>query len=369
MNYDTQFKLGELLLAIDRPTYFIADIGANHDGDLQRAKDLVRRAKDAGADAAKFQHFDAPKIVSDYGFRNLGEAKSHQEKWDRPVFDVYEQYSINNDWNHTLWETAREAGIAWMTTPYDQEATDRVVDLLPAFKIGSGDITWLESIKHIASKGKPIFLATGASDIFEVEEAVNTVLAINRQLCLLQCNTNYTGNMDNIKYVNLKVLQSFALHWPGMPLGLSDHTPGHASVLGAIALGARAIEKHFTDDTRRKGPDHGFAMDPRTWREMVDRSRELENALGDGIKRVEENEKDAAIVQRRSIRLKQDLAAGTILKPDHLVCLRPAPADSIAPSRIGLVLGRRLTRDKVKSAELRHEDLTEVKGNDKRQAR
>ena len=166
--------------------------------------------------------------------------------------------------------------------------------------------------------------------------------------------------MENFKYVNLRVLQAFALHWPGMPLGLSDHTPGHASVLGAIALGARAIEKHFTDDTTRKGPDHGFAMDPRTWREMVDRSRELEYALGDGIKRVEGNELDSSVVQRRCIRLKRDLPAGTVLKADHLVSLRPAPAGSIAPSRIGDVLGRRLARDKVEGAELTHEDLTKV---------
>lgn len=360
MNYDTELKIGGRLLAIDQPTYFIADIAANHDGDLQRARDLIRRAKDAGADAAKFQHFDAPKIVSDYGFRNLGGAKTHQAKWDRPVFEVYEQYSINNDWNQTLWETAREVGIDWMTTPYDRESTDRVADLLPAFKIGSGDITWLESIQHIASKGKPVLLATGASDLFEVEEAVNAFLAVNRQLCLLQCNTNYTGELKNFRYVNLRVLQAFALHWPGMPLGLSDHTPGHASVLGAIALGARAIEKHFTDDTTRKGPDHGFAMDPRTWREMVERSRELEYALGDGIKRVEGNEKDSAIVQRRSIRLKQNLPAGTVLKEDHLVSLRPAPAGSISPARIGAVLGRRLSRDKVEGAELTYEDLAKV---------
>jgi sialic acid synthase SpsE len=361
MRYDTELKIGSRALGLDQASYFIADIAANHDGDLQRAKDLIRRAKDAGADAAKFQHFNAPKIVSDYGFRNLGGVQTHQTKWDRPVFEVYEQYSLNNDWNQALWECARDAGIDWMTTPYDKEATDRVFDLLPAYKVGSGDITWLESIEHIASKGKPVFLATGASNLFEVEEAVETVLAVNRQLCLLQCNTNYTGDLENFKYVNLRVLQAFALHWPGMPLGLSDHTPGHAVVLGAIALGARAIEKHFTDDTSRKGPDHGFAMDPRTWREMVDRSRELESALGDGVKRIELNEKDSAIVQRRSIRLAQDLRVGTVLKADHLVCLRPAPVASIAPSRLGEVIGRRLTRDKARGAELIHEDLAQVK--------
>jgi N-acetylneuraminate synthase len=144
-----------------------------------------------------------------------------------------------------------------------------------------------------------------------------------------------------------------------MLLGLSDHTPGHAAVLGAIALGARVIEKHFTDDTTRKGPDHGFAMTPRTWREMVDRSRELQDALGDGVKRVERNEKDSAIVQRRCLRLAQNLPAGTRVRADHLVCLRPAPAGSIAPSRIDAVIGRRLLRDKDRDVELRFEDLGE----------
>ncbi len=267
----------------------------------------IRRARDAGADAVKFQHFRADKIVSDFGFRHLGGQIAHQAKWQKSVFEVYRQYSINRDWDLTLVECAREAGIDWMTTPYDREATDAVADLLPAFKIGSGDVTWVQSIEHIASKGKPVLLATGASHLAEVVTAVESVLKHNRQLCLLQCNTNYTGDLENLRYVNLRVLQSYAIHWPGLPLGLSDHTPGHATVLGAIALGARIVEKHFTDDAARVGPDHGFSMTPATWREMVSRSRELEAALGDGIKRIEANERDAAVVQRRCLRLARDL--------------------------------------------------------------
>lgn len=359
MNYETRLKIGERALALDSPAYFIADIAANHDADLGRAKDLIKRAKDAGADAAKFQHFDAPKIVSDYGFRHLSGVQTHQSKWDKSVFDVYKQYSLNHDWSHELNETARAVGIEWMTTPYDMEATDRVAEMVPAFKIGSGDVTWLEFLTYTASKGKPMLLSTGASDFAEVEEAVDAILAVNRQLCLLQCNTNYTGELENFKYVNLRVLQTYARRWPGMPLGLSDHTPGHATALGAIMLGARIIEKHFTDDTTRKGPDHGFSMDPRTWREMVQCARELENALGDGIKRVERNEIESAVVQRRSLRLKRNLAAGTVVKPEHLVSLRPAPSGSIAPSRISKVLGRRVIRDLKEGAELHFDDLAE----------
>jgi sialic acid synthase SpsE len=357
MRYATSFLIGTREIALDHPTYFIADIAANHDGDLARAKDLVALAKEAGADAVKFQHFAADKIVSDVGFRQLGAQIAHQASWGKSVFEVYRQYSIDRGWDRILVETARAAGIDWMTTPYDREAADAVAELLPAFKIGSGDITWLEAIEHIARKGKPVLLATGAAALAEVEAAVETVLAHNRCLCLLQCNTNYTGSLENLRHVNLRVLASYAVHWPGLPLGLSDHTPGHATALGAIALGARVIEKHFTDDTARAGPDHGFSMTPATWREMVLRARELEAALGDGIKRIESNEREAAIVQRRCLRLVRDLPAGTVLAREHLAALRPAPEGALPPSSIAAVLGRRLARARAAGTELRWSDL------------
>lgn len=357
MRYDTSFRIGNREIALDAPTYFIADIAANHDGDLQRAKDLIRLARDSGADAAKFQHFKAESIVSDYGFRSLGGQMAHQAKWEKPVFEIYADYSINRDWNHALAETARSVGIHWMTTPYDIEAVDQVVDLLPAFKIGSGDITWPAFIRYVASKKKPILLATGAATMTDVEVAVEAVLRENRQLCLMQCNTNYTGSLENFRFVNLKVLQTFALHWPGMPLGLSDHTPGHATALGAVALGARTIEKHFTDDTARKGPDHPFSMTPSTWREMVGRTRELENAMGDGVKRIEPNEMDSSIVQRRCLRLKTDLPAGTILEAKHIEALRPAPRAAFTPAQIDLAVGKRLRRAMPAGCEIGGADL------------
>ena len=358
MKYDTSFSIGDHEVSASSASYFVADIAANHDGDLERAKKLIFLAKDAGADAAKFQHFKAERIVSDYGFRNLGGQMAHQAKWDKPVFEVYADYSLNRDWNHALAETARRAGIHWMTTPYDIEAVGQVVDLLPAFKIGSGDITWPAFIEYVASKGKPVLLASGAAAMTDVETAVDAVLRHNRQLCLMQCNTNYTGSLDNFRHVNLRVLQAYALHWPGLPLGLSDHTPGHATVLGAIAFGARVIEKHFTDDTTRKGPDHPFSMTPATWRDMVDRARELECALGDGVKRIEDNEQDSAIVQRRSLRVRADMAAGAVLSADHLEALRPCPKDACTPAQIERVVGKRLKRALPAGREIYPDDLT-----------
>ncbi len=342
MDYDTSFSVNGQEVAIDRPTYFIADIASNHDGDLERAKALIWLAREAGADAAKFQHFLARRIVSDRGFRVLKGNQSHQSGWNKSVFETYEDYEVNRSWTETLAATAAEAGIHFMTTPYDVEATTEIAPLVPAFKIGSGDITWTASIAHIARQGMPVFMATGAAEMKDVTRAVSTVLAHNRQLCLMQCNTNYTGDLENFAHVNLRVLQSYALTWPGLPLGLSDHTPGHATVLGAVALGARAVEKHFTDDMSRIGPDHGFSMTPATWREMVERTRELEAALGDGIKRVQDNEQDTVVIQRRALRLTRDLEAGAVLHGNSLEPLRPAPNGALEPWLEPKLLGRRL---------------------------
>jgi N-acetylneuraminate synthase len=206
----------------DNPAYFIADIAANHDGDLERAKELIYLAAEAGADAAKFQHFKAEKIVSDIGFRELKCNPSHQEKWAKSVFDVYTDASVDLGWTVTLKETCDKAGVAFFTSPYDMELVEHVDPYVPAYKIGSGDITWLEIIKFIASKGKPYILASGASTMEEVQMAVNAALTVNPQLALLQCNTNYTGSIENMKYVQLNVLRSYRIMYPEMVLGLSD---------------------------------------------------------------------------------------------------------------------------------------------------
>ncbi len=330
----------------DHPTYFIADIAANHDGDLERAKALIYKAAEAGADAAKFQHFKAESIVSDHGFKSLGGQQSHQAKWKKSVFEVYKDASVDLGWTPVLKETCDKAGITFFTSPYAFDLVDHIDPYVPAYKIGSGDITWLEIIEHIASKGKPCILATGASTMDDVLRAVEAALRVNAQFALLQCNTNYTGSLENFRFIQLNVLRSYRTMFPEMVLGLSDHTPGHVTVLGAVALGARMIEKHFTDDMGRTGPDHAFSMDPRAWRDMVDRTRELENALGCGIKQVEDNERDTAVLQRRSLRAARELPAGHVLTRGDLTVLRPCPPDSLPPYRVHELIGRMLRRPK-----------------------
>lgn len=341
----------------DYPTYFIADIAANHDGDIERAKDLIYMAAEAGADAAKFQHFTAKTIVSDEGFKALGGQQSHQAKWKKSVTEVYADASVPLKWTTTLKETCDKAGICFFTSPYDKALVDHIDPHVPAFKIGSGDITWLEIIEHIASKQKPTIIASGASNMDDVHRAVSAALAINPKLALMQCNTNYTAELENLKYIQLNVLKCYRAMYPNMVLGLSDHTLGHTTVLGAVTLGARMIEKHFTDDTSRAGPDHGFSMSPKAWKDMVVATRELENSLGNGIKKIEDNEKQTAVLQRRAIRLLQDLPAGTVLTRNHVTVLRPCPADAISPMDLAVVPGKKLMRDMASGDYLRWNDL------------
>jgi len=357
MQWDDGFDIGGRRIARGEPTYFIADIASSHDGELSRAVELIHLAKQAGADCAKFQHFLAKDIVSDQGFRALGGQIAHQSDWEQSVYEVFETYQTPREWTDTLVEECRKADIDYMTTPYDIDAVDQMVPFLQAFKIGSGDIAWTQFIQTVARTGKPVFIASGAADMEGVERAMAAALEVTSRLCLMQCNTNYTGSLENFAYVNLNVLKTFAERWPGLPLGLSDHTSGHAAVLGAVTLGACAVEKHFTDDNDRDGPDHPFSMNPISWREMVDRTRELELALGDGVKRIEGNEQDSAVVQRRCLRLTRDMQAGDTLAESDLEALRPRPEGSVEPFDLEAVTGRTLAAPKARGEALMHEDL------------
>jgi len=347
-----EILIGDKKIGGENPTYFIADIAANHDGDLSRAKHLIHLAKDAGADAAKFQNFRAEQIVSDYGFTHLDGQQSHQSKWRKSVFEVYKDATVPFDWTPYLKEECDKVGIHYFSSPYDFGAIDMLEPYVPAYKVGSGDINWHEALVHMASKGKPILLATGASDIGEVQKAVDVVSKVNRQLVIMQCNTNYTGNLANFCHIHLNVLKTYALMFPDAVLGLSDHTPGHATVLGAVALGARVIEKHFTDDSSRLGPDHAFSMIPSSWTDMVQRTRELELALGSASKFVAGNETETVVIQRRCLRAARDIAQGKIFTAADLDVLRPAAKGGLPPYEMTGVIGRKAAKELKKGQEI-----------------
>jgi N-acetylneuraminate synthase len=333
------------VISKNSPTYFIADIAANHDGSLDRAINLIRLAAESGANAAKFQNFKAETIVSNRGFAELGGKLAHQSKWKKDVVQVYREASIPLDWTDSLIEACKENNIDYFTAPYDLEYIDYFAKKMSITKIGSGDITWLDSLRAISNSKTYVFLATGASSMDDVKRALEVLQSALKPIVLMQCNTNYTGDPKNVEHLNLKVLETYSREFPDVITGLSDHTPGHLSVLAAVTLGARVVEKHFTDDTSREGPDHGFSLDPKTWSAMVKETRLLERALGDGVKRIEANEVDSAIVQRRALRYGRDLKKGNKIERGDLIALRPCPANGLTPFEIDLLVGKFLKRD------------------------
>ena len=343
-------KINQNIISNNSKTYFIADIAANFDGDIARAKDLIYLAAEAGADAAKFQNFLAKTIVSDQAFKTIGKQLSHQADWKDSVYDVYDKASLPILWTETLRDTCVDAGIDYITTPYDLSLIPILSEYVSAWKVGSGDITWHELIRTLSLDDKPLLIATGASNMNEVELAMSVALENKKDVVLMQCNTNYTASLENFKYIELNVLKEYRKKYPDIILGLSDHTPGHSTVLGSIALGAKMIEKHFTDDNDREGPDHKFSMNPRSWRDMVDRSRELEYALGTGIKKIMDNEKESVVVQRRGLCASHDLEVGRIITSDDLIALRPCINNGIEPYKMQQLIGKK-TNCKVVSGE------------------
>ena len=376
-----RIKIGTHYVGPDEPVYFIADIAANHDGDLEKAKDLIYSCAENGARAAKFQNFFAKSIVSDKGFRQMGGKFSHQEGWDKSIFEIYEDAALPVTWTETLRDTCADAGIDYFTAPYSLELVRQLQPFVSAWKMGSGDITWHEEIEAMAKSGLPFIMATGASTMAEVTAAVGAALKHTDQLILMQCNTNYTAKLDEprdvtlerFRNINLKVLESFAKAFPGVSLGLSDHTHGHSTVLGAVGLyGARSIEKHYTLDNNLVGPDHPFSMNPESWKLMVEKTAELDDliadgmswdekyqlveslcddpeglslSIGDGVKKVEDNEKDTVVLQRRGLRATRDLVAGETISEGDLFPLRPCPEDALAPYELSKCLGRVLIKD------------------------
>jgi len=353
----SEFKINNIKIGSNYPSYFIADIAANHDGEINKAIDLIHMAKESGANAAKFQHFQAETIVSDSSFKAMGKQISHQSKWKKSVYQVYKEAEFNLKWTPVLKKICDKIKIHFFTSPYSFELVDHVNKYIPAYKIGSGDITWIKIIEYIASKNKPYIIATGAATLADVKRAYNCAYKLNKKIALMQCNTNYTASSENFKFINLNVIKNYIKIFPKAVIGLSDHTLGHSTVLGAITLGARIFEKHFTIKNSDNGPDHKFSMNPKTWRQMIEAARELEVSLGNGKKIIEKNELETVIVQRRSIHFLKDYKIGQKLNKNDLFPLRPCPKGSVQPYEIDKCKNKTLKNKKFKGDVLLWKDL------------
>ena len=333
------------------PVFIIAEAGVNHNGDLRRAVEMVDTAADAGADAVKFQTFRADEVVSagapkaQYQVENTGEQESQLE--------MIKRLELSPDAHRKLIERCHARGIMFLSTPFDFPSADLLETLsVPAYKVPSGEITNWPFLEHVASKGKPVILSTGMSDLNEVEQAVKVLRAAGcSELVILHATSSYPAPAAS---ANLRAMQTLSDSFHA-PVGLSDHTTGIEVALAATALGACVLEKHFTLDRSLAGPDHKASLEPAELRSLILGIRAVESALGDGRKQPTPSEEDVRRVARRSIVARTTIASGTPIVPDLLAYKRPGTG--IPPSRLGDVLGRRATRTIPADTLIQFEDL------------
>ena len=323
-------------IADDTPCFVIAEIGHNHQGSLERARELIRAAKDAGVDAVKLQKRDNRRLYT----RELYDSPYDNENSFGPTYGAHrEALELDRDAYVELREEARSLGLVFFATAFDESSADLLAELdVPAFKIASGDLRNTPLLRHVASLGKPLVVSTGGATIEDVDRAVEVVTGAGGTLCLLQCTAAYPAAVEDL---NLGVIGTLRDRYPELVIGLSDHQDGIAMAPVAFMLGARVIEKHFTLSHTAKGTDHAFSLMPEGMRKLVRDLRRVPIAIGDGVKRPLPSEEQPLRKMGKKLVAARPLAAGHVLVEGDLVA--KSPADSgLPPSVLGELVGRPL---------------------------
>lgn len=332
-------KIKDRRIGVGYPTYVIAEIGSNHNGNLDLAKKLLEAASKAGADAAKFQTFRAEAHYSKHTpvFTYL-EEQGHQQN----TYDLIKSLEIDREWHEELIDFCTNLSIDFLSSPCDYEAVDQLGNLgMPAFKLASFDLPDLNLIRHMAAFRRPLLFSTGMATYADIQAALNAAKdAGNDQVILLQCTSLYPAPAD---LSNLAAMDTMKRAF-GVPVGYSDHTLGEHISIAAVALGACLIEKHFTLDRSLPGPDHAFAIEPSELAETIKRIREVEAAIGDGVKDgPREAELEMFEKGRRSLHVIKAVKAGEIISKDNLRIKRPGYG--ILPKYFEIVAGMRATKN------------------------
>lgn len=332
-------KIGKAHISPTQPCYIIAEAGVNHNGQLDLALELVRKAKATGADSVKFQTFKAEAVVT----QNAPKANYQLEVTDRQESQLAMLQKLELDLAdyHQIIALCKKLDIQFLSTPYNFADADFLNELgVDAFKIASGQLVELPFLEYVAKLGKPMIISSGMATLAEVYEGVQTIRnAGNSDLVLLQCTTNYPSKIED---TNLHAMNSMGKALDVL-IGYSDHVANNYACFAAVALGARVIEKHFTLDREMPGPDHSCSLDPAGFTELVRGIRQTELALGISVKKPSAAEIANTVGMRRSIVLTRDLPKGTILQPSDLAFKRPATG--LAPKRLAEVIGKSLTND------------------------
>ena len=326
---------------IGKKVFIIAEAGVNHNGDINLAYKLIDVAKETGVDAIKFQTFKTEKVISK--FADMASYQKKNLSTNESQYEMVKKLELSYKEFKKLKDYCDEIEIMFLSTPDEEYSLDFLVDELdmPFIKIGSGEVTNLPYLRKIAAKRKPLILSTGMSNLREVEEAINTIKDVspNAEISLLHCTTNYPTPFEE---VNLKAMQTLAAAFK-LTVGYSDHTLGIEVSIAAVAMGAKIIEKHFTLDKKLPGPDHKASLEPNELKEMVKAIRNIEMALGDGIKKPNKSEIQIMKVARRSLIATRDIRAGEIIKESDIAIKRPGKG--IPPKFKEIVIGMKLIND------------------------
>lgn len=328
----------DILNLIQNRCFIIAEAGVNHNGDINIAKKLVDKAKEAGVDAIKFQTFRAENLVT----KEAPKAEYQKETTgDGSQFEMLKKLELSLEDHITLKRYCEEKGIMFISTPFDFESVDLLEKTdVSLYKVSSGDLTNLPLLSYIANKNKPIILSTGMANLGEVEEAVETISkAGNDRIILLHCTSNYPTAYED---VNLRAMLTMKEAFK-LPVGYSDHTIGIEIPIAAVALGAKVIEKHFTLDRNMKGPDHRASIEPDELKIMVRSIRNIELAMGDGIKRCNKSEENIRKVARKSIVAGRDISKDEVITINNISFKRPE--FGLKPKYVDLVVGKKARRN------------------------
>lgn len=339
----TVISIANKKVGAGQPCFIIAEGCDNHLGNMDTAREMVLQAKACGADAIKFQHHLPDEEM-------LRDGIPMSANFNMPLYDFLKLYALTLEQHVELKEFCDKVGIIYLCTPFSRKAAVEIKDLVPAFKIGSGELTDIPSLKAIASLGKPMILSSGMSVLSEIDETIDAIKKINPEIMLMNCTSEYPPKYEDINLGVIKILEDRY----GIPIGHSDHTPDIFTCYGAVAVGAKLLEKHLILDRKQPGPDQSVSIEPFELYQLVNGVRKIELAMG-AEKRINDLEKPIRSWAHRSIVTLKDISKGTVLTEDLIWTKRPGTG--IPAKNIDQFLGKRAARDIQKDQMIQWEDV------------
>lgn len=339
-------KIGEKIISVESPTFIIAEVGANHNGDLTLAKRSIDAAVECGVDAVKFQTYTTDELLSNKdGIVVYGKEGN---KVSETVEEMFDKVTLKREFHQEIFDYATNKGLICFSTPFSVQGVEFLEQLNnPIYKIASSDVNYVDMLEAIGKTQKPVFLSTGKTTIGDLDLAVDLPRKSGtKDLCLLHCVANYPSRMEDM---NLNIIKTLKVMYPDSIVGFSDHSFGITAALGAVCFGAKIIEKHFTIDKNLEGPDHWFSMDPTDMKNLVTEIRNLELAFGTSRKKIYENEEPDKYWATRSLHIKNSLNIGDIITRENLEMLRPGYG--ISPFDVDKVVGMKISKE-IKKGEI-----------------